>query len=289
MADVFARNGRVQLAHTLWPEIRKSIRQENEQAYILAEDWGDCAQYLQGSEWDSPMNYYGCGRVIRSFYGEPDLFMMRHPVLSRMKSNMTAEDLEHRVMQHLAKLPFALWQNQFNLFDSHDTSRFHTDPQITDADFRGAALFQFLLIGAPSIYYGDEADADGIYGTNEGCRYPMPWSKPFQNGEKYRLYHRLAHLKKEHAALSEGGMKFLYAHGDVFAIARFWGEDILVGVISKSVEEETIRLPLGAAGGREPEEKCDLLGNPLSWQKCDDHAVSFRVEPHGSYLCRCGL
>ena len=289
VADVFARNGRVQLAHTLWPEIRKSIRQENEQAYILAEDWGDCAQYLQGSEWDSPMNYYGCGRVIRSFYGEPDLFMMRHPVLSRMKSNMTAEDLEHRVMQHLAKLPFALWQNQFNLFDSHDTSRFHTNPQITDADFRGAALFQFLLIGAPSIYYGDEADADGIYGTNEGCRYPMPWSKPFQNGEKYRLYHRLAHLRKEHAALSEGGMKFLYAHGDVFAIARFWGEDILVGVISKSVEEETIRLPLGAAGGREPEAQCDLLGNPLSWQKCDDHAVSFRVEPHGSYLFRCGL
>ena len=289
VADVFARNGRVQLAHTLWPEIRESIRQENEQAYILAEDWGDCAQYLQGSEWDSPMNYYGCGRVIRSFYGEPDLFMMRHPVLSRMKSNMTAEDLEHRVMQHLAKLPFALWQNQFNLFDSHDTSRFHTNPQITDADFRGAALFQFLLIGAPSIYYGDEADADGIYGTNEGCRYPMPWSKPFQNGEKYRLYHRLAHLKKEHAALSEGGMKFLYAHGDVFAIARFWGEDILVGVISKSDDEETIRLPLGAAGGREPEAQRDFLGNPLSWQKCDDHAVSFRVEPHGSYLFRCGL
>lgn len=289
VADVFARNGRVQLAHTLWPEIRKSIRQENEQAYILAEDWGDCAQYLQGSEWDSPMNYYGCGRVIRSFYGEPDLFMMRHPVLSRMKSNMTAEDLEHRVMQHLAKLPFALWQNQFNLFDSHDTSRFHTNPQITDADFRGAALFQFLLVGAPSIYYGDEADADGIYGTNEGCRYPMPWSKPFQNGEKYRLYHRLAHLKKEHAALSEGGMKFLYAHGDVFAIARFWGEDILVGVISKSDEEETIRLPLGAAGGREPEAQRDLLGNPLSWQKCDDYAVSFRVEPHGSYLFRCSL
>lgn len=289
VADVFARNGEVQLAHTIWPEIRRSIRQENPQAYILAEDWGDCAQYLQGNEWDSPMNYYGCGRVIRSFYGEPDLFMMRHPVLSRMKSNMTAEDLEHRVMQHLAKLPFALWQNQFNLFDSHDTSRFHNNPDISDADFRGAALFQFLLIGAPSIYYGDEAGVDGIYGTNEGCRYPMPWGKPFQEGEKYQLYHRLSHLKKEHAALSEGGMKFLYAHGDVFAIARFWEEDILVGVISKSDREETIRLPLGAVGGKEPEGTQDLLGNPLSWQKSDNHAVSFRVESHGSYLFRCGV
>ena len=49
VADVFARNGEVQLSHELWPEIRKSIRQENPQAYILAEDWGDCAQYLQGT------------------------------------------------------------------------------------------------------------------------------------------------------------------------------------------------------------------------------------------------
>ena len=38
VADVFARNDAVQLAHELWPEIRKSIRQVNPQAYILAED-----------------------------------------------------------------------------------------------------------------------------------------------------------------------------------------------------------------------------------------------------------
>lgn len=289
VADVFARNGKVQLAHSLWPEIRKSIRQENEQAYILAEDWGDCAQYLQGSEWDSPMNYYGCGRVIRSFYGEPDLFMMRHPVLSKMRSTMSAEDLEHRVMQHLARMPYALWQNQFNLFDSHDTSRFHNNPAISASDFQGAALFQFLLTGAPSIYYGDEADIDGLYGTNEGCRYPMPWSKSFQEGEKYQLYHRLAHLKKEHPALSEGGMKFLYAHGDCFAIARFWGNDILVGVISKSDRQQVIRLPLGAVGGCAPEGERDLLGNPLFWEKADRHGISFHAAPHGNYLFRCRL
>ena len=70
VADVFARNNEVQLAHELWPQIRQSIRAVNPQAYILAEDWGDCAEYLQGNEWDSPMNYFGCGRVIRQFLGE---------------------------------------------------------------------------------------------------------------------------------------------------------------------------------------------------------------------------
>ena len=289
VADVFARNGKIQLAHELWPEIRESIREENPQAYILAEDWGDCGQYLQGSEWDSPMNYYGCGRVIRSFYGEPDLFMMRHPVLSKIPSHMTAQDLEHRVTQHLARMPYALQQNQFNLFDSHDTSRFHTDPAVTDADFAGAALFQFLLPGAPSIYYGDEANIDGLYGTNEGCRYPMPWSKDIRAEPKYQLYHRLCQLKKDHPALSEGGMKFLYARGDVFAIARFWKDDILVGVISKSDEAETVRLPLAAAGGKTPEGDKDLLGKPISWEPEDAHSILFHAAPHSSYLFRCNL
>ena len=123
VADVFARNGEVQLAHELWPEIRKSIREENEDAYILAEDWGDCAPYLQGKEWDSAMNYYGCGRIIRQFMGQPDLFMARNEILKKIPYKMTAEDVKQRVLEHLAKVPYVMWQNQFNLFDSHDVSR----------------------------------------------------------------------------------------------------------------------------------------------------------------------
>lgn len=84
-------------------------------------------------------------------------------------------------------------------------------------------------------------------------------------------------------------MKFLYAHGDVFAIARFWGNDILVGVISKSDRQQVIRLPLGAVGGCAPEGERDLLGNPLSWEKADRHGISFHAAPHGNYLFRCRL
>lgn len=286
VADVFARNGEVQLSHELWPEIRKSIRQENPQAYILAEDWGDCAQYLQGTEWDSPMNYYGCGRAIRSFFGEPDLFLSRTPELKAIPCRMTAQDLEMRVMQHLAKLPFALWETQFNLFDSHDTPRLHNNSQISQADFKGAACFQFLLTGAASIYYGDEAEIDGTTDSNEGCRYPMPWQKNFQGCAHYQLYRTLCSLKKAHPALRRGGMKFLYAQGDTFAIARFTGEDVLVGVISKSDTPETVRLPLGALGARAPKGKRDLFGSELHWQDADK-AVLLQIEPHGSYLFEC--
>ena len=98
VANIMGRKDELQLSHELWPEIRQSIREVNPQAYILAEEWGDCGAYLQGSEWDAPMNYYGCGRVIRQFLGEPDLFMARNPILRQVPYKMTAEDVKNRVM-----------------------------------------------------------------------------------------------------------------------------------------------------------------------------------------------
>lgn len=289
VADVFARNNEVQLADELWPEIRKSIREVNPQAYILAEDWGDCAHYLQGDEWDSPMNYYGCGRVIRQFLGEPDLFMNRNEILKKVPYKMTAEDVKNRVMEHLAKLPYVMWENQFNLFDSHDVSRLHNNPKVHSDEYRGAVIFMFTLVGAASIYYGDEAGVDGVLDTNEGCRYPMPWSKDFKSSEVYKLYQTMAKMKSQHKALSEGGMKFLYAEGSVVAIARFCREEAFVSVISTSDKNEKIRLPLGAVGAVKPKGKTDIFGKNLTYHQLDEKSVELVVEAHQSYFMECEM
>lgn len=289
VADVFARNNEVQLGHELWPEIRKSIREENPEAYILAEDWGDCAHYLQGDQWDSPMNYYGCGRVIRQFLGEVDLFVDRNEILKKVPYKMTANDVEGRVMEHLAKLPYVMWENQFNLFDSHDVSRLHNNPKVNPDEYRGAIIFQYTLTGAPSIYYGDEAGVDGVLGTNEGCRYPMPWSKDFTSSEVYNMYRTLSHMKAEHKALSEGGMKFLYAEGNVVAIARFCQDEAFVSVISTSDKTEEIRLPLGVVGADTPDGEEDVFGKKLVYSKTDKNSIQLQVEAHQSYFIRCKM
>lgn len=289
VADVFARNNEVQLGHELWPQICKSIREENENAYILAEDWGDCAQYLQGDQWDSPMNYYGCGRVIRQFLGEPDLFMARNEILRNVPYKMTAEDVRNRVMEHLAKLPYAIWENQFNLFDSHDVSRLHNNPKVNKEEYRGAIIFLFTLVGAASIYYGDEAGVDGILGTNEGCRYPMPWSKDFAESEVYKMYQTMARMKAKHRALSEGGMKFLYAKDHIVAIARFLDDEAFVSVISTNDEAKNIRLPLGVVGAKQPKETEDVFGRMLDFKSQDTNSIELRVEPHQAYFFECEM
>ena len=289
VADVFARNDQVQLAHELWPQIRKSIREVNPQAYILAEDWGDCAEYMQGKEWDSPMNYYGCGRVIRQFLGETDPFMAKHPLLRGIPYKMTAEDVKNRVMQHLAKLPYALWENQFNLIDSHDISRLHNNPAVHPEEYRGAVIFQFMLTGAPSIYYGDEAETEGVLGTMEGCRYPMPWNRDFQSSETYQLYRTLTHTRAAHTALRRGGMKFLYARDNVVAIARFWGEEVFVGILSTNDADVTIRLPLGVVGAAEPGRGEDIFGRKLEYEIRDANSISMTIRAHQAYLFECKL
>ena len=289
VADVFARNDQVQLAHELWPEIRKSIREVNPQAYILAEDWGDCAEYMQGREWDSPMNYFGCGRVIRQFLGETDAFMNKHPLLRNILYKMTAEDVQNRVMQHLAKLPYALWENQFNLIDSHDISRLHNNPAIHPEEYRGAVIFQFMLTGAPSIYYGDEAETEGVLGTIDGCRYPMPWGTNFRDTETFRLYQTLAHTRAEHPALRRGGMKFLYARDNVVAIARFWENEVFVGILSTNSEDVTIRLPLGAVGAEWPSGNRDIFGRELMFTQWDRNGIRLKVPAHQAFFFDCKM
>lgn len=287
VADVFARNNEIQLAHELWPEIRKSMREEKEDAYLLAEDWGDCASYLQGNEWDSAMNYYGCGRVIRQFVGEPDLFMARNEILRKVPYKMSAKDVQARIMEHLSKLPYVMWQNQFNLFDSHDVSRLHNNPEIHPEEYKGAVILLFTLIGAASIYYGDEVAIDGAIDSNEGCRYPMPWNRDLKQCDTYQMYRTLAHLKTGHKAFTDGGMKFLFAEGNIVVIARFYKNEAYAAVVSTEDEDRKIAIPFGSIGSSGPKGDTDILGRKLYYKQLDRYHTELLVEAHHAYLIEC--
>ena len=289
VANTFARNNELQLAQELWPEIRKSIRSVNPQAYVLAEEWGDCAGYLQGDAWDSPMNYFGCGRVIREFLGEQDLVLAWNPILKGVHKKLTAENFKNRVMEHLARIPYVMWENQFNLFDSHDASRLHNNPAVHPDEYRGAVIFQFILPGAASIYYGDEAEIDGTIETTEGCRYTMPWGRDFTKTEAYVLNRTMAKMKAENKALSHGGMKFLYAKDGVVAIARFLDEKVFVGIISNNDHDVEIRLPLGAVGASRPISDEDVFGKTLSYKRADENSILLSVPAHQAYFIECSM
>lgn len=284
VADVMARNNEYQFADEIWPEICAAIKEENPEAYILAEDWDECSERQQGHEWDSPMNYYTASRAIRAFYGQSDFFQRSNRTMRELKRKMHAEDVRDMMLDYYALMPAVFRQNQFNLIDSHDIPRFHNDPAMSKEDVKGAAILQFTLPGAPSLYYGDEADIDGGILTNEDCRYPMPWSKPIEELKAYRLYSRLIELKKTESALIGGGMHFLYAKDHVLAFARFDEKDCFLTVVSSDDEEASVKLPLIDMGIAEITAKTDVFGKELPDFSFEDGMLAFTLSAHGSLL-----
>lgn len=284
VGDITARNDLVQLHHIIWPEIRNVIKGENHDAYLIAEDWTDCGEFLNGNEWDSSMNYFGFARPIREFVGEVDLFNNRNPMLN-FKQKFTSKSTENRMKEHLCKLPFVIMQNQFNLFDSHDVARLHNNPNILWEDYRGAVIALFTMIGAPSIYYGDEAENDGITTSNEGCRYPMPWDKDFVNGKFYQLYSRLANLRHTNKALIDGGIKFLsedYGSKYTLVFARVSPDDTTISIISTDDKESKVLIPLEIFGKTDLPLR-DFFDNELTYE-FKNNKIYLLVPAHQSYL-----
>lgn len=266
VADVMARNEEHQLHHEVWPELADSIKSTKPDAYIVAEEWGDCPEFLQGNEWDTPMNYYGCARPVREYVGEHDLFLVREEAVRKTKPNQSAKALGRRIRQHFGKIPFQLQQVQFNLLDSHDASRLHNNPNISWEAVKVAITLLFTLPGAPSIYYGDEAGIDGRLDTNEGFRYPMPWNKEYKEDAPYKTYQTLAQTKQTKEAFSEGGFKILLEQGKVFAFARFTDKQLYYIVTSMEESNREIQLSYDIFGFSEVQELEEIFGEQISYQ-----------------------
>ncbi len=283
VADVMARNDELQLQHKVWTGIHDSIKAENPHAYILAEDWGDCSEYLQGTEWDSPMNYYGFGRPVRQFCGEPDLFLARDEILKSIPYRMTARDLKSRIMEHLAKLPHVIQAVQFNLFDSHDVARLHNNPEIKQGDYEGAVIMLFSMPGASNIYYGDETGIGG--GRNDALefRYPMPWREGMTQTKPYILYQTLAKKKQESIALRKGSFRIIYAEGQIFSYVRFWKDESVVVVWSTEDNVCEAVLPLSVLGEFQVNVKEDVFGRTLKYEMkgMDMH---LKMPAHTAYM-----
>lgn len=285
VADVMARNDQIQLHHEIWPEIRKSIKEENENAYILAEDWCDSTEFQKGNEWDSPMNYFGFCRPIRDFLGDGDLHNKRHKELKEYISKGNSQILANRINDYLAILPFAIQENQFNLLDSHDTPRLHNNKEIPFEHYRGAIITMFSIIGTPSIYYGDEVEIDGFTDETEGCRYPMPWDKDYKTNQFYKLYQTLTKIKQNENALKYGGMKIISTINNQFIFARTTLNETIITIFNMSNKINNLKINPAIFNLKPRIINSDLLNTPLN-SKIENNKLIIETKPNTSYLIK---
>ena len=286
VADVFAKNDNVQLSDELWKEVCNAIREEKPDAFIIGEHWADCTKYLQGDLWNTPMNYYGFGRILRQFTGLPELFVSRNETLAKVPYKMTAEDVVARTNEHYSKFPQVIADAQMNLVDSHDVPRIHNYEGYSFEKVKAVVISQLLWTGIPCVYYGDELGIDGYTYHDSGFRYEMPWNLVNDDNQYLQLYKKAISLRRNKASFSKGSRLVLYAKDYVFAVARFFKDEVYIGVVSMEESAKTIKLPISLVGAIEPSENIDVFGRSFEGSMNVSNEYELTIEPESGLLIK---
>jgi len=216
-----------EIDHRWWRSFRSAVKSFAPDAPLIGEDTAgpaDASPYLLGDELDGVMNY----RFRQAALG----FAQR----------LTAAQLDHSLKAILADYPRAASAVSFNLVDSHDTSRVG---YVTPDGQRLVALLQYTSVGAPMVYYGDEAGiiAPDKNGFNDPYnRAPYPWDS--QDTALLDYYRRLGALRQELPALRTGSLATLSTKGNVYVFERLAPPDKPVIVaLNKGSAPATVNVP----------------------------------------------
>ena len=242
--------------HHFWENFRKAVKSANPQALILAEHYGDPGEWLQGDEWDSVMNYDAFMEPLTWFLTG----MEKHSDERRTDLWGNADNFVNTMNHFMASMLTPSLQVAMNELSNHDHSRFLTrtnhivgrvaqlgskaaEEGINLAVMREAVAVQMTWVGAPTVYYGDEAGVCGF--TDPDSRRTYPWGQ--ENRELVEFHKEMIRIHKREKPLRTGSLKMLSWSSNVLAYARFQeGEQIIV-VLNNSKELKEVTIPVWQA------------------------------------------
>jgi cyclomaltodextrinase len=260
-----------------WEEFRGWVQGINRNAYLTGEIWWDDfntfkfrnAQPWLGTAFDAVMNYR-FGDAGFQFFNQPQAItatQFAEQLMAIHRDYGTARSLELQ-----------------NLFDSHDTARIGSavvNPQYRQDHGAGVkdnrsydvrkpnasekqrwkqmVAFQFLMPGAPYIYYGDEV---GMWGADDpDCRKPMIWGDLKYTDERadphgrprlgdsvspdndlLAFYRGWTHRRRELAVLRRGDFKVVLTEDSrrLFAFRRSLASHEILALFNASAKDATL-------------------------------------------------
>lgn len=216
--------------HWFWKEFRKAVKEANPNAVILAEHYGNPSDWLKGDEWDTVMNYDAFMEPVTWFLTG----MEKHSDDFRMDMYGHVDHFMEAMKYHQSNFSAPSLQISMNELSNHDHSRFLTrtnhkvgrvntlgsraaEEGVNKAVFREAVIMQMTWVGAPTIYYGDEAGVCGF--TDPDNRRTYPWGNEDQ--ELLQFHRDIIKLHKECGELKTGSLKYIAADYSFLAYGRF--------------------------------------------------------------------
>jgi len=257
-----------------WEEWNAFVKSINPSAITVGEIWEDAAVWIEEERFDAVMNYPFAYPVIQFFINQ--------------EKRISVSEFDEELARVRALYPHDTNLIMMNLIGSHDTDRFAsmiknpdleydrmrslrdnpeydpTAPTKTDREIQKLiTLFQMTYIGAPMIYYGDEA---GMWGDDDPSdRKPMVWpeleyedevyttvrpditkrDEVAFNRELFDYYQKLIAMRKNTPALQLGDFKTELVDDPnyIYAFSRNYENQTIKVVLNASDSSQRIELP----------------------------------------------
>jgi len=246
-----------EMNHQFWKDFRKAVKEANPNALILAEHYGSPKPWMNGKEWDSVMNYDAFMEPVSWFLTG----MQKHSDDYREDLYGNAFSFWEAMKYHNADYTMPSWQVAMNELSNHDHSRFLTrtnkkvgrtntmgpkaaEEGINKAVFREAVLIQMTWIGAPTIYYGDEAGLCGF--TDPDNRRAYPWGR--EDKELIAYHKEMIRIHKQNKEMIKGSLIGLSGDYNFLAYARFTKKEQSVILINNNPHEVSKEISVWEAG-----------------------------------------
>ena len=242
--------------HMFWKRFRREVKNARPDALILAEHYGDPAEWLQGDEWDSVMNYDAFMEPVTWFLTG----MEKHSDERRTDLWGNADNFVNTMNHFMSTMLTPSLQVAMNELSNHDHSRFLTrtnhitgrveqlgskaaEEGVNPAVMREAVVMQMTWVGAPTVYYGDEVGVCGF--TDPDNRRTFPWG----NEDRLMLeFHKeIIHIHKNEKPLRQGSLRMLSWEDNVLAYARFQDGEQIVVVLNNSKDLKEVTVPVWMA------------------------------------------
>lgn len=288
--------------HAFWKAFRENVRSANPEALILAEHYGDPGPWLEGDQWDSVMNYDAFMEPLTWFLTG----LEKHS--DEYSSDMYCNDgAFFGAMQHyMTKFHTQSLQAAMNELSNHDHSRFMTrtnhkvgrigthgphaaNEGLNPAIMREAVVIQMTWVGAPTIYYGDEAGVCGW--TDPDNRRTYPWGS--EDKELIRLHKEMIAIHKAYRSLKTGSLKFLYGAHGVIGYGRFNEEEQFVILVNNNSYEVNVEVPVWEIGVGRGKPLVRMLytntegfGMDMATYFAENGILSMRLWPYSSVVLK---
>lgn len=242
--------------HKFWKKFRKAVKEVNPNAIILAEHYGNPKEWLQGDEWDTVMNYDAFMEPLTWFLTG----MEKHSDEFRGDLLGNADYFIHAMAHHMSDMLTPSLMVAMNELSNHDHSRFLTrtnhavgrvaklgpeaaNQYVNPAVMREAVVMQMTWMGAPTLYYGDEAGVCGF--TDPDNRRTYPWGN--EDKELLEFHKEMIHIHKKYDVLKTGSLMILGGRKNVVGFARFDEKEQIVVIINSGETHTEVQVPVWKA------------------------------------------